>query len=385
MEDGSIQNNLFIVELQTANHVMKSNYLRPYKVENKSSVSTDLSTLVGTVLNFSEDDDAKISPIFRHNGYYQPKFNDVINFVDPYTTSLNLSSISKEYLVKQKMRDKNTQIMLTVDFGIIPNFYLHKVNDVNPASIIKLSTNSSELPVYPLSGQIAIDYKDFYTFKSNWDANYFEKYFEKGTKEEKVGTRSVIEKRSFFGSKVMKIQDSISIETFNAIKANTEADLVALGNEIIKPGNIYHMVYYEDSSKFILDIYLDKKLVEIISGLGVYSIFNEYVNKKYGFGSEDTINDDVNSYIQANILPRYELGNLELFVLKSGDVTLNNLFPSINSNLTDSQKYTYGYKIDKNVQFLPLADINNFNLRLIYNKTSGYQYSISPSFRVNKK
>ena len=121
--------------------------------------------------------------------------------------------------------------MITDDLGIIPNFYLHKVNDVNPASIVQLSTKSSELPVYPLSGQIAIDYKDFYTFKSNWDANYFEKYFEKGTKEEKAGTRSVIEKRSFFGSKIMKIEDSITIETFDAIlKLKKETEEKSLGN-----------------------------------------------------------------------------------------------------------------------------------------------------------
>lgn len=385
LEDGTIKNNLFIIELQTANLTMKSNYLRPYKVENKSNISNDLTTLVGTVLKFAEGSEAKISPIYRHNGYYQPKFNDVINFVDPYTTNVNLSVTSKEYLVKQKMRDKNTQLMLTSDFGIIPNFYLHKVNDVNPSSIIQLSTNSSELPVYPLSGQIAIDYKDFYTFKSNWDANYFEKYFEKGTKEEKAGTRSIIEKRSFFGSKIMKIQDSVTLETFNAERVNTEADLDIIGSDILKPGNPYHMVYYEDFNKFILDIYIDKRLIEEISNLGAYSFFNNYINPAYGYGSQSGIEDDVNNYIQNNILPRYELGDLQLFVLKSGDINLNASFPSINSNLTNSQKFAYGYKVDKNVQFLPLSGINNFNLRLIYNKTSGYQYSIAPSFSVNKK
>ena len=283
------------------------------------------------------------------------------------------------------MRDKNTQIMITDDLGIIPNFYLHKVNDVNPASIVQLSTKSSELPVYPLSGQIAIDYKDFYTFKSNWDANYFEKYFEKGTKEEKAGTRSVIEKRSFFGSKIMKIQDSITIEKLSAIKVNSEAELLNIGSNIYKPGNPYHIVYYEDSSKYIIDVYLDKKIIEVVSSLGVYSFFDIYINSKYGFGSQDNIADDVNSYIQNNILPRYSLDEINLFVLKSGDVKLNINFPSVNSILSDSEKFTSGYKVDKNVQFLPINGINNFNLRLIYNKTAGYQYSIAPSFRINKK
>ena len=383
LENGSIQNNLFLIELQTANYTMKSNYLKPYEVINRSNVSTDLSTLVGNKLDFSTD--SKISPIYRHGGYYQPKFNDVIDFVDPYTIDLDLLPDSREYLVKQKMKDKNTQFMLTSTFGSIPNFYLHKVNDINPASVIQLSEQSSFLPVYPLSGQIAIDYKNFYTFKTNWDASYFEKYFEKGTKTDIVGTRGVVEKRSFFGSKVMKIQDSVTVETFNGIRANSEAELASIGADILKPDNPYQLAYYEDKNKFILDVYLDKRLVEVISSLGVYSFFNNYINPKYGFGNEEGITDDVNSYIQVNLLPRYLVGGVQLYVLKSGNVDLNATYPVINSGLTDAQKIINGYKVDNNVQFMPLPGINNFNLRLIYNKTAGYQYSIAPSFRVNKK
>jgi hypothetical protein len=283
------------------------------------------------------------------------------------------------------MKDKNTQFMFLNNFGNIRNFYLHKVNDVNPDSVTGLSLNSSTLPVYPLSGQIAIDYKDFYTFKTNWDASYFQKFFEKGTKIDIVGTRSINEKRSFFGSKIMKIEDSISVETFDAIRANTEEELLTLGQDILKPDNQYEVVFYEDSKKFILDIYLDKRLVQVLSELGIYSFFNKYINPIYGFGNEDNIVDDVNGYIQSNILPRYILGNLQLYVLKSGDVNLNNTYPVVNSTLNDSQKIINGYKVDNNVQFLPLNGISNFNLRLIYNKTAGYNYSIAPSFRLNKK
>ena len=183
----------------------------------------------------------------------------------------------------------------------------------------------------------------------------------------------------------MKIKDSVSVETFISIRVNTEAELITKGLSISKSGEPSSIVYYEDSSKFIIDVYLDKRLVEIISGLGAYSFFDTYINPVYGYGSQDGIDDDVNNYIQNNILPRYDVGDLELFVLKSGDVALNNTYPSMNTTITDSQKYAYGYKVDKNIQKVPLNGINNFNLRLIYNKTAGYQYSIAPSFRVNKK
>ena len=384
MEDCTVQENMFLIELQTANYTMKPNYLRPYEVVDKSNTSTDIPILIGNKLEFSRNN-SKISPIYRHIGYYQPKFNDVIYFEDPYTIDLELATTDKEYYVKQLMRDKNTQFMFLDKFGVIDNFYLHKVNDVNPDSILGLSKNSSFLPVYPSSGQIAIDYKNFYTFKTNWDPNYFEKYFEKGLKNDIVGTRSINEKRSFFGSKVMKIEDSITVETFDAIRANTEEELISIGKDILKPDNQYEVVYYEDKKKYILDIYLEKRVTQLISELGVYKFFDKYINPLYGFGSEDSIIDDVYGYIKANIIPRYIMGNLELYVLKSGNVNLNNTYPVVNSTLTDTQKIMNGYKVDNNVQYMPLNGISNFNLRLIYNKTAGYKYSIAPSFRLNKK
>jgi hypothetical protein len=384
MEDCSIIQNMFIIELQSANYVMKSNYLRPFETIDRSNTTTEIDVLVGNKLEFSRTD-SKISPIYRHIGYYQPKFNDTLYFLDPYTVELDLAIDSKEYLIKTRMKDKNTQFMFINDFGVIPNFYLHKVNDVNPSSITQLSLKSSFLPVYPKSGQISIDYKDFYTFKTNWDASYFQKFFEKNTKTNIAGTRSVIEKRSFFGSKIMKIEDSITAETFDAIRANSEEELNTLGRDILKPDNPYEIVYYEDSRRFILDVYLEKRIIQLISELGVYDFFNKYINPIYGFGSEEDIVDDVNGYIQSNIVPRYKLGNLSLYVLKSGNVKLNQQFPIINSTLTDAQKIINGYKIDSNVQYVPLNGINNFNVRLIYNKTAGFNYSIAPSFRLNKK
>lgn len=387
LEDGSIQSNLFLVELQTANYVMKSNYLRPETVVDRSNAANDLTTLIGNELVFGNN--SKISPIYRHSGYYQPKAIDVIDFKDPYITELNLdSSIDNELrtiLIKNKMEDKNTEFMLTDSFGKIFNLYFHKVNDINPSGILQLSTQSSSLPVYPITNQIAIDQKDFYTFKSNWDANYFIKSLTKGAKVELAGTRSINEKRSFFGSKVMKIEDSLTIETFNSVKANSEAELEVLRPEILKTDNPYEVAYFEDVNKIIIDVYLEKRLIQKISDAGVYNFFNQYINKSYGFGSEDGIQDDVYGYIQLNILPRYKVDTTFLYVLKSGNVDLNSTYPVINSTISDAQKEISGYVLDKNVQILPIGDLSNYNVRLIYNKTPGYKYSIAPSFRVNKK
>ena len=83
-------------------------------------------------------------------------------------------------------------------------------------------------------------------------------------------------------------------------------------------------------------------------------------------------------------LPTFDQFLIEGFVKAYGDKMNPEEFKAIE---VGSEVLYSGnrYKVDKNVQFLPINGINNFNLRLIYNKTAGYQYSIAPSFRINKK
>ena len=183
----------------------------------------------------------------------------------------------------------------------------------------------------------------------------------------------------------MKIKDSLVVDTFNSIQANTEAELDVLRPEVLKTENPYEAAYFEDVNRIIIDVYLEKRLTQKISSDGVFNFFSKYINEKYGFGSEDSIQDDVFGYIQANILPRYSTDSILLYVLKSGNVDLNNTFPVINSTITDVQKELNGYIPDVNVQILPIGDLSNYNVRLIYNKTPGFKYSIAPSFRINKK
>ena len=91
------------------------------------------------------------------------------------------------------------------------------------------------------------------------------------------------------------------------------------------------------------------------------------------------------NYIKTNILPRYLLTDINMYVLKSGRVDLNETYPVIDSVLTDIEKISAGFRTDKNIQVLQLGNLSNFNQRLIYNKTAGFKYSFAPSFTLNKK
>ena len=382
LENGNIIDNLFVIELQTPKPTVKPSYLRAV-TDNNKPVNFNLTDIIGHQLIVK--DRATVQPIYRHSGKYQPKFIDIINFEDPYITNIYSSDILRESQIRSFIRDKNTQLKIDSNFGLIRNMFFHKINDKNKKGVLELTKIDAFKPRYPLIGEIAIDKKDFYTFTSNWDAGYFDRYIGKTNSSPIIGTRSIIEKKSFFGSKIMKILDDIQIETFDAIEATSELELETIGTEILKPDNPYEIVYLNNPNQIIIDIYLEKKLTEVLASIGIEDYFNTYIKPEYGYGLQDSLKDDIDGYIINNILPRYKIGLIELYVNKSRDNTLNNTQPVINSTIVDTSKNLNGMSQVKDFNFSTLTGRSNFNLRVIYNKTKGYYYSVAPSIKIIKK
>ena len=382
LEDGSIVDNLFLIELQTSKAVIKPSYIKVISDNNKP-VNFNLTDTIGYKMSYK--DRANVQPIYRHSGKYQPKFIDVINFEDPYITNSYENQLDRESQIMKFIRDKNTQFKIEADFGLLKNMFYHKISDKNKKGVLELTKIDAFKPLYPLIGEIAIDKKDFYIFTSNWDAGYFDRYVGKTNRVSIIGTRSVVDKKSFFGSKIMKIVDELQIETFNSIRANTELELETIGAEVLKPDNPYSLVYLETRDQIILDIYLEKRLIEILSNSGIASYFAKYIKPEYGFGLQNSLIDDIEGYIINNILPRYKIGLIELYVNKSRDNKLNNTIPLINSNVSDVTKNINGMGQVKDFNFNALTGRSNFNIRITYNKTKGYYYSIAPSIKIIKK
>ena len=96
----------------------------------------------------------------------------------------------------------NSNLGVDENYGIINNFFFHKVNELQP-NVIKLSQESDKLPLYPLIGEIAIDKRDLNLFKSKYAKDYYTRSFGGTNRSEEVhGTLSPIEERSFFASTV---------------------------------------------------------------------------------------------------------------------------------------------------------------------------------------
>jgi hypothetical protein len=382
LEDGSIKSDLFVIQLQTAKPVVKPSYIKSVSDNNKP-VNFNLTDTIGYQLVLK--DRGTVQPVYRHSGKYQPKFIDIINFEDPYIANTYSSDILRESQIRSFIRDKNTQLKIDSGFALIKNMFYHKISDKNNKGVLELTKIDAFKPLYPLIGEIAIDKKEFYLFASNWDAGYFDRYVGKINKEPIIGTRSVIEKKSFFGSKIMKVLDSVMVETFDPIQATSELELETIGQEILKQDNPYEIVYLDKPDQIIIDIYLEKRLTEILAASGITETFTNYVKPEFGFGLQDSLRDDIDGYINNNILPRYKIGVVSLFVNKSKQNDLNTTYPVVNSTIDDISKNMANMLQVKDFNFTSLTGRSNFNIRMIYNKTKGYYYSVAPSIKIIKK
>ena len=109
--------------------------------------------------------------------------------------------------------------------------------------------------------------------------------------------------------------------------------------------------------------------------------FIKYVNELYGWGDLETLNDDVDQYIRENILKLYKVDKVELYTLASRE-----RLPSdyTTAELTDAEKIDAGLTINSNVSSRGVGT-NPFDLRLIYNKRTGFSESFGFSVTIVKK
>lgn len=383
--DGSESYNNFVLELKTGAIIAKPQYIKPVIDENKPVVF-NLEKNIGYELDIQ--DNAYIMPLIRHNGKYRPKFKDIVNFIDLISYRAGRYTETNNDIYEKKRiytRYCNTRFKIDELFGKIENLYYHKVNEINNNGILELTDSTTYQPLYPLIGEIGIDKKDQYIFVSNWDSGYYRRSLTKASVNNVIGTRNIEEMKSFASSKLMKIVDKVELETFNSLQVNSLDELDNISVDVVKSDNLYTLVYFNDTDVMYMDLYIDKRLIKQLSGDGIYSYFEEYISPELGFGKQDSLTDDVEGYLSKNILPRYILDRVKLYVGKSNDSNYNNTNPLINSSISDAQKSLLGLRLEDNFRFIKLDANNNFNIRIIYNKMRGYYYSIAPSIEILKK
>jgi hypothetical protein len=362
---------------------------------------------------FDSDDNPNLaSSLTRHSGKYDPIFRKIIHFDrdknDTITgdTSIDLSfrncnfSPSKYY------------------FGISRNLCFTKV-DLGS----NILSNSSSLPqgsVYPLVGQTPISIKDFNVFSSSWDPGYYERFTLPETSIKVAGTRSMEEYKTFMGSKIMKtpfelyvnnytvlqisknsgdnsvnsINQKISsyIKEIQEINKNNSGTGIGIGgtylsgidlsslNQDLFPGVEVFYQYFPDSSRVFGIMRLDRILRRYLLNSGIKNVFLDNIISEFGVGDPNSINDDINTYIDLNISPAYEGGNFNLYVKKVAAKTISteNL---VVGDISSYNRATSGYSINNNYT---LTKINNLVYNFTFDMERNFNYSLSFSIPIIK-
>lgn len=387
--DGSLAQT-FSVELRAQEDILKSNYIGVLPDLNKPTIF-NLLNVIGFDLSIGTN--PRINTIARHAGHYEPLAKDIIFFRDPYAhidftegfytgstgestgvTGMNSVNETYKFNVFNLCRYKNTQFYSQHEnFGLIKNYFYHKVNQEDSSSVLELSANGAFLSLYPLINEVGIDFKDHYIFSSSWEPGYFIKSIDKSKIQSIIGTRSMKEKKSFFGSKYLKVPQEIKLETFT--------DSVFVKDAIAEPSLVSGTFMHNETSEYVeFYLFIQKRLTDHLFKF-VKPVFQQYINPKFGTGSVNSVDDDVINYIEQNILSLYKISLIDFYVKedkqqKETDYTT--------AKLLNSEKLAKGLRLNRNISSKTLNS-NLFDTRLIYNKRTGFSNSYGFSVTIVKK
>ena len=328
------------------------------------SVDVDLKPDINTL---------RMKMINRYSGYYNPIFKDVLFFK-------NINYIDKEKK-EQECHFSNTSFDYTYSdnygkFGIINNMWFHKVNDSGKDIITTLT------PYYPLTGQYALDSKDYNIFSSNWDMYYHTRQLDLINSENCRNVSSMNNGLCMFGSKYLNVPEVIEINGFeqNGWDGTWNEDWIT--NQDACPGEIMHNEINDNSVDFYL--FLTKRIIRFFKDK-LRDEFKKYISGDYSYGIAG-IEDDMEEYIKKNILKLYKLEKVRMFVRRTNKGQHNSKIENdYNAYLKEDPNYFMSHGFTE-VKTMTMTKINrnDFDRKIVYNLRRGSQEDFGFSFFLRK-
>jgi hypothetical protein len=328
---------------------------------------------VGSVLK-RRDDGGYLMTMRRMSGFYEPLFRDVVNFTDIYNSwnIIDGADVDRYKVIFEKFKGRGISFNFKGDvLGLVENYFFHKVNDENSENILKLSVSSDKLPLYPIINEIAIDKKTLNIFKSKYDVDFFTRSYPDGTQTNVHGTLSPIEKKAFMSSTLMRVKDSYEIMSYSN---NQETSLNDLDNIRDDGNSVNGIHWFEDDDRVFADFYVSDLLVSRLQHLGISNSFANYVDPQYSYNDITTIEDDVKLYIESNIVPRFIVDDINIYMIESKSVSTSF------DNMIDSTDML-GYDKISNYSIQSIGD-GKLSFRLIFNKRIGYNYKFKTLIKI---
>ena len=400
----------FEISFRRPDLVIKPQGSRPFEIFSGPST---LNQNDPTGYEFISDKGIKLaSTLNRYSGKYDPIFRKILHFDRDKTDSIyGDSSIDLSFRNCNFSPEKYY-------FGISRNLSFTKV-DLG-SNILSATSNLPQGSVYPLIGQTPIARKNFNVFSSSWDPGYYERFTLPETSVKVAGTRSMYEYKTFMGSKIMKTPYEIYLNNYTVLRVSrTEGnssvnsinetigsyiksiqsinkdntgtgigfggvylsgvDLSSLNQTLFPDVELFYQ-YLPDSKRVTGVIRLDRMLRRYLLNSGIKNVFLDNIISEFGVGNPNSIDDDINNYIDLNISPAYEGGNFTLYVKKTASETIS-IDRLVVGDITSYTRSTTGYTQNQNYT---LTKLNNLIYNFTFDLEKNFDYSLSFSIPITK-
>ena len=116
---------------------------------------------------------------------------------------------------------------------------------------------------------------------------------------------------------------------------------------------------------------------------GIKQVFIDNMISDFGVGNPDSIDDDVNQYIELNVAPLYQGTVFNLFVKKNGSETASQMNPNfmVRGDIANQEKFKEGFFLNKDFKLTRLQNLV-FTFEFPFEKT--YSYSLLFNYNVKK-
>ena len=402
--DGTETLNQFVLNFDSGKEIIKTANL----VTVEDTKKPKSYALFKGVIGYNIEQGPTYYPfLIRHSGSYTVDLRPVVTFTDLYThfkvnrdhATLNLTErtfeeglykhslssvtaikIAKAYYKRYNRTGTSFNVGFIQDggshdgnWGLVKNHFYHKVNEINPSSVTKLTATAEDQPLYPLIGEVAIDKRDISVFRSSWDTNYYSRALAGGRSELVPGTFDAIEERSYMASTIMKYKADYELLQFTSEYVQTEEEL----DFILKnSNNTTDAVIFEDRERVVIDFYIQDAVYKRLRDEGVLATLARFIVPTDSIGDKTSLVDDAEDYVFKNLLGLYVIDFIRLYTRahKEGQSTVvssNTLAELTSGAFSPDGAFTY-----------KLQNLTPLNFRLIYNKRLGYSYDIRPMVKI---
>ena len=287
------------------------NFKAPSRLVKEDCLAVAVDDNISTLLKDKEDaalmnfNTGEESVLYRYQGLYRPKFKNVIEF----------EANEDEDFCRRNEKDFllcNTSILDTNRNAVIRDFSMNKIAD---NEIMPIDEYGNAITNLPMIGLTTVMQSDRSLVKSNWDKDYFIKNTSSKIQTKLDGTANLKEFKSFFGSKLMNVNKSFLLSTYDEDEFTMRIETTNSQNSTLAKSNENTI---ETQDKMIISLDLETKLLnemfELYDPEQELDWMKKYVPKSSAANfTKDFKREFMKNYLKTNILPLYKISRIRVW------------------------------------------------------------------------